>query len=931
MEDTKLLQLDNVTCTERVIGQGAYGRVLEVSTLCAAKEIHHALVNYSTPEGFTTLKQKFLQECAQCMVLCHPNIVHFQGIHYPTKKAQLPWLVMEKMDYSLNQYLESHEPTTVSFQIKMSILHDVSLGLQYLHAQDIIHRDLSSNNVLVNKQLVAKIADLGVAKVIDPNHAKSATRAPGTAVFMPPEALSVNPRYGKPVDVFSFGCVTIHVMTHVWPIPKDETHVDEATGKKSVLSEVERRDFYLANIQEPVQLKELIFQCLQDSPKHRPSVNDICKVLKEVQPDLKISKIQSILLDYEPLLEKKEEMIRENEKMFQSNKTLIKELDKLDNELAVANESIDCLHREAEQQADKYHRDLCKAEEEMKIMETTMIRCKEDFDQERKEYQNQLQMMRNEMQQHEEKFQELESQIAEYKAQREDCRHDMHHGTANNMSTELQGSRGWTLKGDLANQIRWDSKEALGPTVIDPNMFVAKYTISPNGPDQLALKKGDKIRVKRYNDSGDWCEGETDNGAIGWIPTLYIVELNSLEKHSWYHGLVSRTEAEYRLSSGINGSFLVRESESNPGQFSISLRYQGRTYHYLISNDDDGNYYAAQGLKFKKLSQLVYHHSNDANGLITTLCQPAVNLTKPPIHSLSHEVDKWEVERSDLEIGPKLSLDRHGDVYKAKFKLWKKTVAVKTFKEVNKSAEEFLKEASVMKRLKHPHLVQLLGVCTQQMPFFIIMEYMEKGNLQDFIQGPEGADLQPVTLVYMAQQIAHGMAYLEKYNIIHRDLTAHNCLVGENHLIKVAEFGLSRLLDAEIYDACAHIKFPIKWTAPEGLAYHNFSTKSDVWSFGVVLWELTSQGKSPYPDVELSQVFKVLENGYQLECPVGCPRNIYSMMKKCWTWEENDRPTFKVLYQELCELSSSDEVAEDDTQADSLSHSKRNLLLTPCQ
>jgi len=138
--------------------------------------------------------------------------------------------------------------------------------------------------------------------VINPNHAKSGTQAPGTVIFMPPEALSVNPRYGKPVDVFSFGCVTIHVMTHIWPVPKDETQVDEATGKKSVLSEVERRDFYLENIQEPVHLIKLITQCLQDSPKHRPSVNDICKIFKEVQPGLTVSKIQSILLDYEPLL-----------------------------------------------------------------------------------------------------------------------------------------------------------------------------------------------------------------------------------------------------------------------------------------------------------------------------------------------------------------------------------------------------------------------------------------------------------------------------------------------------------------------------------------------------------------------------------------------------------------------------------------------------
>ena len=302
MEGTKLLQLDNVTSTGKVMGKGAYGRVIEVSALCAAKEIHHVLVDCSSGKELAILKKKFLQECEQCSVLCHPNIVHFQGIYYPSNNAQLPWLVMEKMDCSLKQYLESKGPDAVSLQTKMSILHDVSLGLQYLHAQDIIHRDLSSNNVLLDKKLVAKIADLGVAKVLDQNHAKSATQAPGTVVFMPPEALSFNPRYGKPVDVFSFGCVTIHAMTHTWPIPRDEAYTDEITGRKIAFTEVERRNHYLESIEEPVKLKELILNCLQDLPKNRPSINDICKTLGQLQPDLKVSKIQSILLDYEPLL-----------------------------------------------------------------------------------------------------------------------------------------------------------------------------------------------------------------------------------------------------------------------------------------------------------------------------------------------------------------------------------------------------------------------------------------------------------------------------------------------------------------------------------------------------------------------------------------------------------------------------------------------------
>ena len=300
-KDVALFQLENVEPTQKIVGSGAYGRVIEVTTRSAAKELHHVLTNFASPQELARLQQKFLAECYQCSKLCHPNIVQFLGIYYPSEDAKLPWLVMEKMDCSLTEFLNLHKPNEVSFQTRISILHDVTLGLQYLHVQDIIHRDLSSNNILLTKQLVAKIADLGVAKVIDPNRTKSQSQAPGTVVFMPPEALLVRPYYGKPVDVFSLGCVMIHMMTHVWPIPKDEVSIDVLTGKKIARGEIERREDYLKLIQEPIQLKELILQCLNDLPEQRPSICDISKVFRELKPDLKVEKMCSILFEYEPL------------------------------------------------------------------------------------------------------------------------------------------------------------------------------------------------------------------------------------------------------------------------------------------------------------------------------------------------------------------------------------------------------------------------------------------------------------------------------------------------------------------------------------------------------------------------------------------------------------------------------------------------------
>uniref|UniRef100_A0A8D0C0U7 Tyrosine-protein kinase n=1 Tax=Salvator merianae TaxID=96440 RepID=A0A8D0C0U7_SALMN len=467
----------------------------------------------------------------------------------------------------------------------------------------------------------------------------------------------------------------------------------------------------------------------------------------------------------------------------------------------------------------------------------------------------------------------------------------------------------------LNEAIRWSSKEnLLGATESDPNLFVALYDFVASGDNTLSITKGEKLRVLGYNQNGEWSEVRSKNGQ-GWVPSNYITPVNSLEKHSWYHGPVSRSAAEYLLSSLINGSFLVRESESSPGQLSISLRYEGRVYHYRINTTTDGKVYVTAESRFNTLAELVHHHSTVADGLVTTLHYPAPKCNKPTVYGVSPIHDKWEMERTDITMKHKLGGGQYGEVYVGVWKKYNLTVAVKTLKEDTMEVEEFLKEASVMKEIKHPNLVQLLGVCTLEPPFYIVTEYMPYGNLLDYLRECNREEVTAVVLLYMATQISSAMEYLEKKNFIHRDLAARNCLVGENHVVKVADFGLSRLMTGDTYTAHAGAKFPIKWTAPESLAYNTFSIKSDVWAFGVLLWEIATYGMSPYPGIDLSQVYDLLEKGYRMEQPEGCPPKVYELMRACWKWNPLDRPSFAETHQAFETMfhdsSISEEVAEE--------------------
>ena len=279
-EILKDLQLTDVIDLNHEMGRGAYGLVKEVSvqrTLCAAKVIHKILLTDVTKEECEKLQKMFTEECLKSSSLRHPNLVQFLGIYYPNKSVAFPWLIMEKLHCSLTSLLKRYSQEDFSFARKISILQDVSLGIQYLHSKNIVHRDISSNNILVTKDLVAKLSDFGVAKIINPQQAKTHTQTPGTLIFMPPESTSVKPQYDKPLDIFSFGCVTIHIVTHEWPIPDDQV-----TQDLKALSEIERRMKYLRNVEDKFPLKMLIASCLKNVPDQRPEIDEVIQKLQDI-------------------------------------------------------------------------------------------------------------------------------------------------------------------------------------------------------------------------------------------------------------------------------------------------------------------------------------------------------------------------------------------------------------------------------------------------------------------------------------------------------------------------------------------------------------------------------------------------------------------------------------------------------------------------
>ena len=275
-------------------GCGAYGTVFEVTVSgepCVAKRVHETLVDrlrVSSRER-NSVTEQFLRECVLLSGLDHPNVVRFVGVHYGNTPHDVS-LVMERMSTDLGKYVE--DTPNVPLSTKLSILYDVSNGLLYLHDMNILHRDLTANNVLLTENLQAKIADLGVSKLISVQQhmALAQTQAPGSLNYMPPEALKESPKYDQKIDIFSFGHLAIYVVIQEFP------NVHEVTITPAVLSQGIhqrlRRQKSLNKVGEDHCLYALITRCLSDAPEKRPLTADVNAQMK-LQLALQKSKEES--------------------------------------------------------------------------------------------------------------------------------------------------------------------------------------------------------------------------------------------------------------------------------------------------------------------------------------------------------------------------------------------------------------------------------------------------------------------------------------------------------------------------------------------------------------------------------------------------------------------------------------------------------------
>ncbi|XP_045361016.1 cytoplasmic tyrosine-protein kinase BMX isoform X1 [Camelus bactrianus] len=387
-------------------------------------------------------------------------------------------------------------------------------------------------------------------------------------------------------------------------------------------------------------------------------------------------------------------------------------------------------------------------------------------------------------------------------------------------------------------------------------------------------------------------------------------EEETLDDYDWFAGNISRSQSEQLLrQKGKEGAFMVRNS-SQAGMYTVSLfskamdDKKGTVKHYHVHTNAENKLYLAENYCFESIPKLIHYHQHNSAGMITRLRHPVSTKANKVPMSMSLGNGIWELKREEITLLKELGSGQFGVVHLGKWK-GEYDVAVKMIKEGSMSEDEFFQEAQTMMKLDHPKLVKFYGVCSKRYPIYIVTEYITNGCLLNYLKS-HGKRLEPSQLLEMCCDVCEGMAFLESHQFIHRDLAARNCLVDSDLSVKVSDFGMTRYVLDDQYVSSVGTKFPVKWSAPEVFHYFKYSSKSDVWAFGILMWEVFSLGKQPYDLYDNSQVVVKVSQGHRLYRPQLASDTIYQIMYSCWHELPEKRPTFQQL------LSSIEPLRERD-------------------
>uniref|UniRef100_A0A8C9L061 Fibroblast growth factor receptor n=2 Tax=Phocoena sinus TaxID=42100 RepID=A0A8C9L061_PHOSS len=436
---------------------------------------------------------------------------------------------------------------------------------------------------------------------------------------------------------------------------------------------------------------------------------------------------------------------------------------------------------------------------------------------------------------------------------------------------------------------------------------------------------GYKVRTQHWSlimesvvpsDKGNYtCVVENDYGSIN---------------HTYHLDVVERSPHRPILQAGLpaNASAVV----GGDVEFVCKVYSDAQPHIQWIKHvEKNGSKYGPDGLPYLKVLKVSAESSSSMNSntpLVRITTRLSSTADTPMLAGVSEyelpEDPKWEFPRDKLTLGKPLGEGCFGQVVMAEAVGIDKekpkeavTVAVKMLKDdaTEKDLSDLVSEMEMMKMIgKHKNIINLLGACTQDGPLYVIVEYASKGNLREYLRArrPPGMEYsyditrvpeEQMTfkdLVSCTYQLARGMEYLASQKCIHRDLAARNVLVTENNVMKIADFGLARdINNIDYYKKTTNGRLPVKWMAPEALFDRVYTHQSDVWSFGVLMWEIFTLGGSPYPGIPVEELFKLLKEGHRMDKPANCTNELYMMMRDCWHAVPSQRPTFKQLVEDL--------------------------------